>query len=50
MVNLDHVADAVQKQRSASISDFEIFHENNSNVWHVVGSGLQRFIQMTNWR
>ncbi|XP_057431644.1 GTP-binding protein OBGC, chloroplastic isoform X2 [Lotus japonicus] len=50
MVNLNHVADAVQKQRSASISDFEIFHESNSNVWRVVGSGLQRFIQMTNWR
>ncbi|KAK7331344.1 hypothetical protein VNO77_25566 [Canavalia gladiata] len=50
MVNLNHVADAVQKQRNASISDFEIFHDSDSNVWHVVGSGLQRFIQMTNWR
>ncbi|XP_027363735.1 GTP-binding protein OBGC, chloroplastic [Abrus precatorius] len=50
MVNLNHVADAVQKQRNASISDFEIFHDSNSNIWHVVGSGLQRFIQMTNWR
>lgn len=50
MVNLNHVAHAVQKQRSASISDFEILHDNSSNVWRVVGSGLQRFIQMTNWR
>ena len=50
MVNLNHVADAVQRQRNASISDFEIFHENDSNIWHVVGSGLERFIQMTNWR
>lgn len=50
MVNLNHVADAVQRQRNASISDFEIFHDSNSNTWHVVGSGLQRFIQMTNWR
>ncbi|RDX75300.1 GTP-binding protein OBGC, chloroplastic, partial [Mucuna pruriens] len=50
MVNLNHVADAVQKQRNVSISDFEIFHESDSNIWHVVGSGLQRFIQMTNWR
>lgn len=48
MVNLNHVAQAVQKQRSASISDFEIFQDSN-NVWRVVGSGLQRFIQMTNW-
>lgn len=50
MVNLNHVAKAVEKQRSASISDFEIFQDSNSNVWHVVGSGLQRFSQMTNWR
>ncbi|KAG4977657.1 hypothetical protein AAZX31_13G198700 [Glycine max] len=50
MVNLNHVAAAVKKQRSASISDFEIFHDSDSNIWHVVGSGLQRFIQMTNWR
>ncbi|KAK7412589.1 hypothetical protein VNO78_04070 [Psophocarpus tetragonolobus] len=50
MVNLNHVADALQKQRNASISDFEIFHDRDSNIWHVVGSGLQRFIQMTNWR
>ncbi|XP_061374348.1 GTP-binding protein OBGC, chloroplastic [Gastrolobium bilobum] len=50
MVDLNHVADAVQKQRSASISDFEIFRDGDTNIWHVVGSGLQRFIQMTNWR
>nr|XP_007147884.1 hypothetical protein PHAVU_006G163000g [Phaseolus vulgaris]ESW19878.1 hypothetical protein PHAVU_006G163000g [Phaseolus vulgaris] len=50
MINLNHVADAVQRQRNASINDFEIFHESDSNSWHVVGSGLQRFIQMTNWR
>ncbi|KAK7332201.1 hypothetical protein VNO80_28949 [Phaseolus coccineus] len=50
MINLNHVADAVQRQRNASINDFEIFHESDSNIWHVVGSGLQRFIQMTNWR
>lgn len=50
MVNLNHVADAVQKQRNASISDFEIVHDSKLNVWHVAGSGLQRFVQMTNWR
>ncbi|KAK7303139.1 hypothetical protein RJT34_14040 [Clitoria ternatea] len=50
MVNLNHVAEAVQKQRNASISDFEIFHDSDSKIWHVVGTGLQRFIQMTNWR
>lgn len=48
--NLDHVADMVQKQRKASMSEFEIFHDSASNIWHVVGSGLQRFVQMTNWR
>ena len=49
-VNLNHVADMLHKQRSASINEFEIFHEKGSNTWHVVGSGLQRFVQMTNWR
>ncbi|KAJ7980231.1 GTP-binding protein OBGC, chloroplastic [Quillaja saponaria] len=50
IVNLDHVADKLQRQRSASISDFEIIHDSSSGTWHVVGSGLQRFVQMTNWR
>ncbi|KAK4265702.1 hypothetical protein QN277_026719 [Acacia crassicarpa] len=50
MVNLNHVAQAVEKQRSAPISDFEVFHDSSTNIWHVVGSGLQRFSQMTNWR
>lgn len=50
MVDMNHIAHAVQKQRSASISDFEIFHDSSSNVWSVVGSGLHRFVQMTNWR
>ncbi|KAG7996091.1 hypothetical protein I3843_01G142400 [Carya illinoinensis] len=48
--NLNHVADLVHKQRSASINEFEIFHDSSTNTWHVVGSGLQRFVQMTNWR
>lgn len=49
-VNLNQVADLVNKQRSASINDFEIFHDSGSNTWNVVGAGLQRFVQMTNWR
>eukprot|EP00257_Ricinus_communis_P015469 XP_015573386.1 GTP-binding protein OBGC, chloroplastic isoform X2 [Ricinus communis] len=48
--NLNHVADMVQKQRRSPINDFEIFHESGSNTWQVIGSGLQRFVQMTNWR
>ncbi|KAG9443724.1 hypothetical protein H6P81_015064 [Aristolochia fimbriata] len=48
--NLDHVADMIRKQRSASMSEFEVFHDNNSNTWHVVGAGIQRFVQMTNWK
>lgn len=42
------MADRIHKQRSASIDDYEII--NDSGSWHVVGSGLQRFVQMTNWR
>lgn len=49
-VNLNHVADMVNKQRKASINDFEVSHDSGSNTWHVTGSGLQRFVRMTNWR
>ncbi|KAJ8766736.1 hypothetical protein K2173_007803 [Erythroxylum novogranatense] len=48
--NLNHVADMVQKQRRARIDDFEISHDSSSRTWHVTGLGLQRFVQMTNWR
>ncbi|KAB5537453.1 hypothetical protein DKX38_014986 [Salix brachista] len=49
-VDLNHVADMVQRQRRAPINDFEISFDNVSNTWQVVGAGLQRFVQMTNWR
>ncbi|XWS53652.1 hypothetical protein CRYUN_Cryun10bG0019100 [Craigia yunnanensis] len=49
-VDLNHVADIVQKQRSSSISEFEITHDSSCNTWQVTGAGLQRFVQMTNWR
>lgn len=32
------------------MSDFEIIHDDGSDTWHVVGAGIQRFVQMTNWR
>lgn len=50
VVNLNHVADMVQKQRAAPISEFQISHEPSTNTWLVIGSGLERFVQMTNWR
>nr|XP_027117435.1 GTP-binding protein OBGC, chloroplastic-like [Coffea arabica] len=40
----------VQKQQTSPINEFEISHDSDSNAWHVTGSGLQRFVQMTNWR
>ncbi|KAJ4957239.1 hypothetical protein NE237_014022 [Protea cynaroides] len=49
-LNLNHVADIVNKQRSASINEFEISHDSSSNTWLVVGAGIQRFVQMTNWK
>ncbi|XP_022760518.1 GTP-binding protein OBGC, chloroplastic-like [Durio zibethinus] len=49
-VDLNHVADMVNKQRSSSINEFEITHDSSCNTWHVIGAGLQRFVQMTNWR
>lgn len=48
--NLNHVADMMQKQRKAPIDEFEISHDSSTKTWHVVGAGLQRFVQMTNWR
>ncbi|KAI3966558.1 hypothetical protein MKW92_003187 [Papaver armeniacum] len=47
-LNMNYVAERVRKQRNASISDFEISQDGGS--WHVVGAGLQRFVQMTNWQ
>lgn len=44
------MADSIQKQRSASMNDFEVVHDSDSNTWHVVGAGIQRFVQMTNWQ
>ncbi|CAA6654237.1 unnamed protein product [Spirodela intermedia] len=49
-LNLNHVAETIQKQRSASMSEFEIYRDNNSSTWFVVGAGIQRFVQMTNWQ
>ncbi|PIA39860.1 hypothetical protein AQUCO_02600368v1 [Aquilegia coerulea] len=48
--NLNHVAEMVHKQRSAPINEFEISHDSSSSAWYVVGGGIQRFIQMTNWQ
>ncbi|KAL8515591.1 hypothetical protein ACS0TY_014329 [Phlomoides rotata] len=48
--NLNHVADMMKKQRATPISEFEITHESSTRTWHVEGAGLQRFVQMTNWR
>ncbi|PPR82809.1 hypothetical protein GOBAR_AA37906 [Gossypium barbadense] len=47
--DLNHVADMVQKQRSSSISEFEITRDGSCSTWYVNGAGLQRFVQMTNW-
>ncbi|CAA7388599.1 unnamed protein product [Spirodela intermedia] len=49
-LNLNHVAETIQKQRSASMSEFDIYRDNNSSTWFVVGAGIQRFVQMTNWQ
>lgn len=40
----------VQKQRASPISEFEISHDSASNTWYVKGAGLERFVQMTNWK
>ncbi|URE23341.1 hypothetical protein MUK42_06799 [Musa troglodytarum] len=49
-LNLNHVADTIQKQRRSSMNEFEIFYDSSSNTWHVDGAGLRRFVQMTDWQ
>ncbi|XP_010666387.2 GTP-binding protein OBGC, chloroplastic [Beta vulgaris subsp. vulgaris] len=49
-VNLNHVADRIKKKRAVPINEFEITHDISSKTWHVIGDGLERFVQMTNWR
>lgn len=49
-MNLNYVAEMVDKQRTAPIDQFEILHDRGTNTWHVNGAGLQRFVQMTNWQ
>jgi hypothetical protein len=48
--NLDHVADAIKKERRLAMNEFEIFHDKGTNTWNVVGAGIERFVQMTNWQ
>ncbi|VAH42498.1 unnamed protein product [Triticum turgidum subsp. durum] len=47
--NLNHVADAIKRERSSAMNDFEIVHDKGANTWTVVGAGIERFVQMTNW-
>lgn len=52
-MNLNYVADKVKQERKIPINEFEITRDkdgNNGGAWHVTGAGLQRFVQMTNWR
>lgn len=49
-IQFSHVAEMVKKQRTAPINEFEITHDNTSDTWHIEGAGLQRFVQMTNWK
>ncbi|GKB64437.1 GTP-binding protein OBGC, chloroplastic, partial [Tanacetum coccineum] len=50
LVQFSHVAKMVKKQRTAPINDFKISHDSSSDTWHIEGAGLQRFVQMTNWK
>jgi hypothetical protein len=43
------VADAIKRERSSAMNDFEIIHDKSTNTWNVVGAGIERFVQMTNW-
>ncbi|XP_074292289.1 GTP-binding protein OBGC, chloroplastic [Silene latifolia] len=49
-VNLNHVAEKIKKRRAIPINDYTITHDSSLKTWHVIGDGLRRFVQMTNWR
>ena len=48
--NLNHVAESIKKKRAVPINEFDITHDVSSNTWFIIGEGLERFVQMTNWR
>ncbi|TKW36354.2 hypothetical protein SEVIR_2G437601v4 [Setaria viridis] len=48
--NLNHVSDAIKRERRAPMNEFEIFHDKGTSTWTVVGAGIERFVQMTNWQ
>lgn len=48
--NLNHVSEAIKKERRAPMNEFEVFHDKGTNTWTVVVAGIQRFVQMTNWQ
>lgn len=48
--NLNHVSDAIKRERRAPMNEFEVFHDKGANTWTVVGGGIERFVQMTNWQ
>ncbi|AQK40622.1 Protein kinase superfamily protein [Zea mays] len=48
--NLNHVSEAIKKERRAPMNEFEVFHDKGTNRWTVVGAGIQCFVQMTNWQ
>ncbi|KAL9161374.1 hypothetical protein ABFS82_07G017600 [Erythranthe guttata] len=49
-LDLNYVAEMMKKQRAAPINEFEITLDSSTKTWRVSGVGLERFVQMTNWR
>jgi hypothetical protein len=43
------VAEMVRKQRSEAIENFTIDVDRHTRTFRVIGAGLERFTQMTNW-
>ncbi|EFJ19318.1 hypothetical protein SELMODRAFT_419125 [Selaginella moellendorffii] len=43
------VASMVKKERSSPIGEFKVDVDPESDLWHIYGSGVERFTQMTNW-
>jgi len=44
--NVNHVSDAIKKERRAPMNEFEVFYDKGTNTWNVVEASMEHFVQM----
>jgi hypothetical protein len=43
---VNHVSDAIKKERRAPMNEFEVFYDKGTNTWNVVEASMEHFVQM----